>query len=99
MFEEITEDGVRWADGTELKADVILWNTGFKHTLEHLAPLGIVNEQGGVKMTGKLATQVAQDPRIHLTGYGPSSSTIGANRAGSAAARELVDYLGLLEKK
>ncbi len=31
-------------------------------------------------------TQVASDPRIHLVGYGPSASTIGANRAGRAAA-------------
>lgn len=98
MFEEITETGVRWADGTEMEADVIFWNTGFRHSLEHLAPLQLINEQGGIKMTGRLATQVAQDPRIHLTGYGPSSSTIGANRAGRAAATELMEYLGLLKK-
>jgi hypothetical protein len=35
------------------------------------------------------------DPRIHLVGYGPSASTIGANRAGRAAVRELVGYLGI----
>ena len=46
-------------------------------------------------MTGRLATQVAKDPRIHLVGYGPSASTIGANRAGAAAATELMAYLGL----
>ena len=46
-------------------------------------------------MTGQLATQVAKDPRIHLTGYGPSASTIGANRAGRAAARELIEFLTL----
>lgn len=46
-------------------------------------------------MTGQLATQVAADPRIHLIGYGPSASTIGANRAGRAAAVELTKYLGL----
>ena len=28
-----------------------------------------------------------------LVGYGPSSSTIGANRAGSAGARELMSFL------
>ncbi|MFD0463485.1 NAD(P)-binding domain-containing protein [Microvirga aerilata] len=28
MFSEITEDGVRWPDGTALRADVILWCTG-----------------------------------------------------------------------
>ena len=35
------------------------------------------------------APQVAGEPRIHLVGYGPSASTIGANRAGQAAARRL----------
>ena len=32
-------------------------------------------------------THVAGEPRVHLVGYGPSASTIGANRAGQAAAR------------
>lgn len=95
MFEEITETGVRWADGTTLDADVIFWNTGFRHSLDHLDPLKLKNDKGGIEMTGRLATQVAKDPRIHLTGYGPSASTIGANRAGRAAAQELIAFLGL----
>lgn len=98
MFEEITETGVKWADGTTLDADVIFWNTGFRHNLDHLDSLHLKNEQGGIKMTGKLATQVASDPRIHLVGYGPSASTIGANRAGRAAARELIGFLELTNK-
>ncbi|WP_407444997.1 NAD(P)-binding domain-containing protein [Rhodococcus sp. (in: high G+C Gram-positive bacteria)] len=93
MFSEITETGVRWPDGTTLDVDVILWCTGFRSSLDHLAPLGLRNPGGGITMTGRLATQVAADPRIHLVGYGPSASTIGANRAGRAAARELVDHL------
>ena len=95
MFTEITPTGVRWADGSHLEADVIFWNTGFRHSLDHLSPLNLMNEHNGITMSGKLATQVAKDPRIHLTGYGPSSSTIGANRAGRAAAKELVDFLDL----
>ncbi len=95
MFQEITAKGVKWEDGTEMEADVIFWNTGFRHSLDHLDPLGLKNEQGGIKMGGSLATEVVQDPRIHLTGYGPSSSTIGANRAGRAAAKELIAYLKL----
>lgn len=95
MFEEITETGVRWADGTTLDADVIFWNTGFRHSLDHLAPLNLINDKNGIKMSGKLATQVAKNPRIHLTGYGPSASTIGANRAGRTAARELIGFLKL----
>lgn len=99
MFEEITEDGVRWADGTEQRADVILWCTGFRSSLDHLAPLGIREDNGGIVMSGRLATEVAKDSRIHLVGYGPSASTIGANRAGAAAARELASHLGLIQAR
>jgi cation diffusion facilitator CzcD-associated flavoprotein CzcO len=95
MFSEITEEGVRWSDGAELHADVILWATGFRSSLDHLAPLMLREPGGGIVMTGRLATQVAKDPRIHLVGYGPSASTIGANRAGRAAADELMVSLGL----
>ena len=94
MFSEITEDGVRWEDGRELRADVILWCTGFRSSLDHLAPL-MLREPGtdGIVMTGRLATQVSRNPRIHLVGYGPSASTIGANRAGAAAAQEILQQL------
>jgi cation diffusion facilitator CzcD-associated flavoprotein CzcO len=95
MFSEILEDGVRWPDGTILHADAILWCTGFRSSLDHLAPLMLREAGGGITMTGRLATQVAKDARVHLVGYGPSASTIGANRAGAAAANELMAFLGL----
>jgi cation diffusion facilitator CzcD-associated flavoprotein CzcO len=94
MFSEILEDGVRWPEGTVVRADVILWCTGFRSSLDHLAPLMLREPSGGITMTGRLATQVAKDPRVHLVGYGPSASTIGANRAGAAAAKELMAFLG-----
>ncbi|MCP2338834.1 NAD(P)-binding domain-containing protein [Actinomadura rupiterrae] len=84
MFERVTPSGVVWADGTAFDADVILWATGFRASLAHLAPLGLRGPGGGIVMDG---TQVADDPRVHLLGYGPSASTIGANRAGRSAAR------------
>ncbi len=95
MFSEVEEDGVRWADGSFLRVDVILWCTGFRSALDHLAPLMLREPGGGIKMAGRLATQVAKEPRVHLVGYGPSASTIGANRAGGAAAAELMKHLGL----
>jgi thioredoxin reductase len=94
MFSEILEDGVRWPEGTVVRADVILWCTGFRSSLDHLAPLMLREPSGGITMTGNLATQVVKDPRVHLVGYGPSASTIGANRAGAAAAKELMAFLG-----
>jgi cation diffusion facilitator CzcD-associated flavoprotein CzcO len=95
MFSEITPSGVRWDDGSSLDVDVILWCTGFRSALDHLAPLNLREDSGGIVMTGRLATAVAKDPRVHLVGYGPSASTIGANRAGAAAARELTQFLGI----
>jgi cation diffusion facilitator CzcD-associated flavoprotein CzcO len=91
MFRAIEPEGVRLADGGFLAADVILWATGFRAELEHLAPLHLRGPGGGIAMDG---TQVAAEPRVHLVGYGPSSSTIGANRAGRAA---VAGILGLLE--
>ena len=95
MFTEIEEEGARWEDGSFVRADVILWCTGFRSSLDHLAPLLLREPNGGIVMTGRLATQVAKDPRVHLVGYGPSASTIGANRAGGAAAAELMAFLGV----
>ena len=86
VFDRITEDGVEWADGRQVRADAILWATGFRAAVQHLAPLHLRSSGGGIRMDG---TQVAGEPRIHLVGYGPSASTIGANRAGQAAARRL----------
>ncbi|MFC5752524.1 NAD(P)-binding domain-containing protein [Actinomadura rugatobispora] len=86
MFERVTPTGVAWADGTEVEADAILWATGFRAALDHLAPLRLRAPGGGIVMDG---TRVAGDPRIHLLGYGPSASTIGAGRAARAAVRDL----------
>jgi cation diffusion facilitator CzcD-associated flavoprotein CzcO len=86
MFDRITEDGIAWDDGRTVAADVILWATGFRAAVKHLAPLRLRAPGGGIRMDG---THVAGEPRIHLVGYGPSASTIGANRAGQAAARRL----------
>ncbi|MFF5177695.1 NAD(P)-binding domain-containing protein [Micromonospora sp. NPDC000316] len=86
VFDRITPDGVTWADGRFVPADVILWCTGFRAALDHLAPLALRAPGGGIVMDG---TRVVADDRIHLIGYGPSASTIGANRAGRAAVNEI----------
>jgi cation diffusion facilitator CzcD-associated flavoprotein CzcO len=86
MFDRVTEGGVAWADGRFVRADAILWATGFRAALGHLAPLHLRGPGGGIRMDG---THVAGEPLLHLVGYGPSASTIGANRAGQAAARSL----------
>ncbi|MET8082888.1 NAD(P)-binding domain-containing protein [Micromonospora sp. NPDC005237] len=90
VFDRITPDGVAWADGRFVPADIILWCTGFRAALDHLAPLGLRAAGGGIVMDG---TRVVADDRVHLIGYGPSASTIGANRAGRAAVNEIRSLL------
>lgn len=96
MFTAIEPDGVREADGSFTPVDVILWATGFRAALAHLDPLHLRNDQGGITLRG---TQVADEPRVHLIGYGPSSSTVGANRAGRAAVAAIVRHLGKADEQ
>lgn len=98
MFASIEPDGVRWSDGRFEPVDVILWATGFRPAINHLAPLGLRGPLGGIPLvhtpgSGQTPTAAAKDPRVHLVGYGPSASTIGANRAGRGAARALASLL------
>ncbi|KPH98007.1 hypothetical protein OK074_0765 [Actinobacteria bacterium OK074] len=86
MFDRITPSGVTWDDGRHVAADAILWATGFRPSIGHLAPLRLREPRGGIRVDG---TRAVADPRVHLVGYGPSASTIGANRAGRAAVRDI----------
>lgn len=90
MFTRIEPDGVGWADGSFEHVDVILWATGFRPAIEHLGPLQLRSPRGGIQLDG---TTAVADPRIQLVGYGPSASTIGANRAGRSAARGVARWL------
>jgi pyruvate/2-oxoglutarate dehydrogenase complex dihydrolipoamide dehydrogenase (E3) component len=90
MFARIEPDGVRWADGTFEYVDMILWATGFRPAIEHLGPLHLRSPRGGIQLDG---TTAVADPRIQMVGYGPSASTIGANRAGRSAARGVGEWL------
>jgi cation diffusion facilitator CzcD-associated flavoprotein CzcO len=92
MFSRLVPTGVEWSDGTTLAVDVILWCTGWRAALDHLAPLGLRGPGGGIVMDG---TRVVAEPRLHLVGYGPSASTVGANRAGRTAVRELRELLAV----
>lgn len=90
MFAAIEPNGVRWADGSFVPADVIIWATGFRPELRHLAPLKLRERAGGITV-GAGASWT--DPRIFLAGYGPQASTIGAARAGRMIARQIMAML------
>lgn len=99
MFARLVPRGAAWTVGsvpdgtpTHVRADAVVWATGFRAALDHLAPLHLRTRGGGLLMDG---TRSVDDPRIQLVGYGPSASTIGANRAGREAVRHLRRTLGL----
>ncbi|MEU7042183.1 NAD(P)-binding domain-containing protein [Streptomyces varsoviensis] len=92
MFDRVTPTGVAWDGGARGEApravdvDVIVWATGFRPVIDHLAPLRLRESGGGIRVEG---TRAVRDARVHLVGYGPSASTIGANRAGRMAVRDI----------
>ena len=90
-FERITARGVVWSDGDATPVDAIIWCTGFRPTLDHLAALGVLESDGRVSVNGQ---QSVKEPRLWLTGYGDwcgagSATIIGASRV----ARDLVPRL------
>ncbi|TSD11142.1 NAD(P)-binding domain-containing protein [Curtobacterium sp. KBS0715] len=90
MFTRMDETGVWTADGTHVHADAVIWATGFRADLRHLAPLHLRTTAGGVVVEDGRS---AEEPRLFLAGYGPQASTIGANRAGRRTARQVMDAL------
>lgn len=90
-FASVTRTGVRWADGRTQHADVLLWCTGFRPGLTHLAPLRLRREHGRPVTDG---TRVPDRPGLYLLGYGdwtgPASATlIGVGQTARAAVEEL----------
>jgi len=101
MFDDLTAEGPRWSDGTVWPADAVIWCTGFRPALGHLAPLALrTGEHGRIATDG---TRAATDPRIHLLGYGdwtgPASATlIGVGRTARAAVQEIAALLADAEQ-
>jgi putative flavoprotein involved in K+ transport len=95
MFQRPTRTGAAWADGTEEEADVVLWCTGFRPDLAHLAPLGLRGSDGHIPTAG---TRSVAEPRLHLLGYGdwtgPASATlIGVGRTAREAVHDITARL------
>jgi cation diffusion facilitator CzcD-associated flavoprotein CzcO len=94
MFSSIEPEGVRWKDSAFQEADAIIWSTGFRPELRHLAPLKLREKEGGVAVGQGVAWK---DPRIFFAGYGPQASTIGANKAGRMIARQVIATLSKIQ--
>ena len=99
MFQRFTRRGVVWPDGDEEPADAVIWATGFRPALDHLAPLGLVGPNGRIAMRGAGAPRAVAEPRLWLLGYGDwtgfaSATLIGVGRSARAAVEEIAAALG-----
>ncbi|HBP6526503.1 TPA: NAD(P)/FAD-dependent oxidoreductase [Pseudomonas aeruginosa] len=94
-FMRFTPNGVIWPDGTETAVDAVIWCTGFKPALHHLADLGVITEEGRVLVD---STRSTVEPRLWLVGYGEwtgsaSATLIGVTRTARTTAAEIEQFL------
>ena len=87
--------GVPILKALQAAADTVIWCTGFRPALSHLAPLQLRGRRGHIATAG---TRAVDEPRLQLLGYGdwtgPASATlIGVGRPAREAAREIADLL------
>jgi cation diffusion facilitator CzcD-associated flavoprotein CzcO len=90
-FVRFSETGVVWPDGYETRVDAVIWCTGFRPALAHLAPLGVQADDGRVAVAG---TRSLVEPRLWLLGYGDwagdaSATLFGVGRYARATAAEI----------
>ncbi|SDZ32333.1 Pyridine nucleotide-disulphide oxidoreductase [Amycolatopsis xylanica] len=88
MFTHLTEHGPAWADGRTETADVIIWCTGFRPALAHLAPLRLRDQDGHLALDGAHARG---DNRIYPLGYGDWTGAASATLVGAARTAKTVD--------
>lgn len=99
MFTRFTTTGVVWIDGRKESVDVVIFATGFRPALEHLAPLNLVGSDGRIPTERAGAgTRAASEPRLWLVGYGEwtgfaSATLIGVGRSARATVQEITATL------
>jgi cation diffusion facilitator CzcD-associated flavoprotein CzcO len=100
-FARFTERGVVWPDGREADVDAVIFATGFRAALAHLAPLGVVDARGRVAVRrGPHGATRAAEPRLWLVGYGDwtgfaSATLIGVGRSARATVDEIAAELAI----
>lgn len=95
LFQSFYEEGVIWPDGTKEEFDAVIWCTGFKAHLPHLAPLNIT-QNNRIETQN---TQAVKEPHLWLVGYGSwtgfASATIyGVGKTARTTAQEIASVLG-----
>ena len=95
LFTSFTDDGVLWPDGRRTHEDAVIFATGFRPAIDHLAPLDITAPNGRIDVRG---TRSVREPRLWLVGCGEwtgyaSATLIGVGRTARATVEEIVRAL------
>lgn len=92
-FTRFTRTGVVWPDGREETIDAVIWCTGFRPALAHLAALDVLEPDGRVRVDG---TRALRQPRLWLVGYGDWTGAASATLVGvTRTARSTVAGIAL----
>ncbi|WP_299991505.1 ArsO family NAD(P)H-dependent flavin-containing monooxygenase [uncultured Pontibacter sp.] len=95
-FERFYEQGVIWPNCKQEKIDAVIWCTGYRFALDHLACLQLQrDEKGRVAVEGARSTQ---QPGLWLVGYGnwtgfASATLIGVGRSARQTVAEIQKHL------
>jgi cation diffusion facilitator CzcD-associated flavoprotein CzcO len=93
--ERFTPGGVIWADGQEEQIDAVIWCTGFRPALGHLRPLGVIEDDGRVRLE---QNRSIREPRLWLVGYGnwtgfASATLIAVGRSARSVVARIAETL------
>lgn len=94
-FNHFTTYSAIWSDGLEEKIDAIIWCTGFRPNLKHLASLQIIEADGKINTVGPRSLKY---PGLWFVGYGDwagfaAATLIGVQRWAKLTASEVKAYL------
>ncbi len=97
-FDQFTLDSLAWSDGRKEKMDAVIFCTGFKPALQHLAELGVVNSDGKADTVGTRSKHI---DGLWLVGYGnwtgfASATLIGVGRSAKRTVEEIQTYISQL---
>jgi putative flavoprotein involved in K+ transport len=95
FISHFTREGVVFQDGEEQVINTVIFCTGFRPSLDHLQPLGILEADGKIETEG---TRALKTEGLWLVGYGSwtgfaSATLIGVGRTAKQTAREVEQYL------
>ncbi|GAA1429608.1 ArsO family NAD(P)H-dependent flavin-containing monooxygenase [Microlunatus lacustris] len=100
MFDRLVPTGVAWDQPPrELEVDAVVWCTGFRPDLRHLAGLPLTRRDGLPVTDPQLPSRSVDDPALFFLGYGdwcgPASATlIGVGAVARATVDAVVSDLG-----